>query len=128
MTYGFRLVEALIIGKLILIAQMIGLGKRYERHPLFVSIAVKSILFALFIIVFNVVEQAIRALFRGADLVDAFYSFTDKGLDEILGRTLVLMVTLIPLISFLELARALGPGTLWRLFRSGQEAPRQQPP
>jgi hypothetical protein len=124
-TYGFKLVEALLIGKLILIAQAIGLGRGYERHPLLLSITLKSVLFAMFIIVCNVLEQAIRALFKGADLVQALGSFTDKGLDEMLGRTVVLMMTLVPLIAFLELARVLGPGTLSRLLLSRQETARE---
>ena len=111
LTYGFKLVEALLVGKLILIAQAIGLGRRYERNPLLFSIALKSLLFAIFIIACNVLEQAIRALLKGTDLVQALGSFADKGLDEILGRTLVLMITLVPLVAFL--------GVLSRLWLAG---------
>jgi hypothetical protein len=123
LTYSLKLVEALVVGKLILIAQAIGLGRSYEKRPLLIAIAGKSLLFALFIIGCNVAEQAIRTLFKGADLAQALFSFTDKGLDEMLGRTLVLMIALVPLIAFLELARALGPGTMSRLLFKAQEAP-----
>lgn len=125
-TYGFKLIEALLIGKLILIAEAIGIGRSYERHSLLISITLKSLLFALFIIACNVLEQAIRALFKGADLAQAFGSVADKGLDEMLGRTMVLVIALIPLIAFMELARVLGPGTMSRLLFKAQEASREQ--
>ena len=45
-------------------------------------------------------------------------TFTDKGADEMMARTLVLVIALIPFFAFLELSRVLGPGRLSALFFS----------
>jgi hypothetical protein len=118
LTYGFKLVEALVIAKVILIGEALGLGRNYEQRPLIVSVAVKTFLFTILIIVFTILEHAIEARVHGEPWAQAILSFTDKGVDEMLARTLVLVIALIPFFAFLELNRALGPGKLASLFFS----------
>jgi hypothetical protein len=120
LAYGFKLIEALVIAKVILIADAIGLGRSAERRSLFVSVAWKTVLFSLFIVAFNILEQAVEARVHGEPWSRAILSFTDKGLDEMLARSLVIVIALIPLIAFLELDRALGPGKLRELFFTAQ--------
>ena len=52
--YGFALIEALIIAKVILVGQALGLGRRFEGKPLIVSVIYKSVLFGLFVALFGV--------------------------------------------------------------------------
>lgn len=116
--YGFKLVEALVIAKVILIAEAIGLGRSAEHRSLAVAVAWKTLLFSLFIVAFNILEQAVEARVHGEPWSRAILSFTDKGLDEMLARSLVIVIALIPLLAFLELDRALGTGKLRELFFS----------
>jgi len=118
LTYGFKLIEALVIAKVILIADAIGLGRSAEKRPLMASVAWKTLLFSLFILAFNILEQAVEARVHGEPWSRAILSFTDKGLDEMLARSLVMVIALVPLIAFLELDRALGRGKLRELFFS----------
>jgi hypothetical protein len=122
LAYGFKLVEAMVIAKVILVGEALGLGRRYEQRRLVVSVAVKTILFTLLILAFNVLEHAIEARVHGVPWGRAFLSVAGKGVDEILARTLVLVVALVPLIAFLELGRALGPGRLSALFLSRRQS------
>jgi hypothetical protein len=124
LTYGFKLIEALVIAKVILIGEALGLGRSYEKRPLIVSVAAKTVLFTILILVFNVLEQAVEARIHGMAWGPAFLSFRDKGIDEMLARTLVLVIALIPFFAFLELNRVLGPGKLASLFfsRDGRQA------
>lgn len=115
LSYGFKVVEALIVAKVILIGEAIGIGKRFENRPLIASVAVKSLLFGVFIVAFNILEHVVEALIHKTDVRSALL---ERGLDEMLARTLVLMIALIPLFAFLEIARVLGPGRMSSLFFS----------
>src|SRR5262252_5662387 len=46
--YGIAIVEALVIAKVILIGKAFGLGRRYERGPLILSVIFKSVTFGVF--------------------------------------------------------------------------------
>lgn len=123
LAYGFKLIEALVIAKVILIGEAIGLGRGSEHRPLAVSVAVKTFLFSILIAAFNLLEHAIGGRVHGQSWGQAFMSITDKGMDEMLARTLVLVIALVPFFAFLELNRVLGPGKLSALFfsrRSGE--------
>ena len=45
LTYSFAIINALVIGKVILIAQMAHLGRSYEKKPLYQAIFYKAFLF-----------------------------------------------------------------------------------
>ena len=119
-TYGFKLLEAVLVAKVILIGEALDLGRRSENSPLLVAVAVKTVLFTILILIFNILEQAIEAKVHGEPWARAIASFADKGVDEMLARTLVLVIALIPFFAFLELNRVLGPGTLGVPFFAGQ--------
>jgi hypothetical protein len=121
LAYGFRFIEALVIAKVILLGEAMGLGRASENRPLAVAVAVKTFLFTILVVVFNVLEHGIEERVHGESWVKAFMSITDKGADELLARTLVLVIALIPFFAFLELGRALGPGKLGALFFSRTE-------
>ena len=123
LTYGFKLIEALVIAKVILIGEALGLGRSAEHRPLIVSVAVKTFLFTILILAFNVLEQAVEAHIHGLAWGPAFLAFRDKGIDEMLARTLVLVIALIPFFAFLELSRVLGPGKLQSLFFARDREP-----
>jgi hypothetical protein len=60
--HGFAIVNALILGKAILIAQELEIGKGLERRALVWSVLGKSVLFAILVIAFHISEEAIRAV------------------------------------------------------------------
>src|SRR5215475_3897059 len=55
--YGFALIEALIIAKVILVGRMFGYSRRFENKPLIVPVLYKSILFGVFVLLFGIVEH-----------------------------------------------------------------------
>jgi len=115
LTYGFTVVEALVIGKIILIGEALHLGKRFEHKRLIVSVIFKTIVFGLFIAAFNVLEHVVEALIHKKDWVAAIF---EKDPNEMLARSVVMMVALIPLVTVLEIGRVLGPGKLSAMFFS----------
>jgi hypothetical protein len=113
--YGWALVKALILGKVILIGQLLHLGERFRNRPLLVSILWKTLAFALFIAAFGVLEHVVSALLHHRPLASEFEFNGPQGY-ELLARVQLEAVGLVPLIAFLELGRVLGEGKLHTLL------------
>jgi hypothetical protein len=114
--YGAGVVEALIIAKIILIGQALGLGKRFEDGPLIVAALFKAFLYGILVALFAVLEHVIGGLFHGKDWAAIWETLIGAGKDEILARTLMVFVTFIPFFAFWETGRVLGEGKLFALF------------
>jgi len=114
--YGYALLEAFVIAKVILIGKAIGLDKRTTRRTLALSVLRASVVYGALVAVFSVLEHLIEGLVHGKTLVASFEGLLDKGVYEILGRTLVLFVALLPFFAFWELDRVLGDKKLFELF------------
>jgi len=114
--YGAGLIEALVIGKVILIGQALGLGKQFESGPLIVAALFKAVLYGAFVALFAALEHLVVGLIHGQDLPAIWQSFIGLGKDEILARTLMVVVTFIPFFAFWETNRVLGKGKLFALF------------
>ena len=80
----------------------------------------KSLIFAILLLAFHLVEEAIRAWFEGKPLSEAF---ADLGgtLPGLLSYAAIFFVALIPFFAFREAGRILGNGALWDLFLHSDE-------
>jgi hypothetical protein len=114
--YGAGVVEALIVAKVILIGEAVGLGKRFEHGPLIMAALFKAALYGLFVAIFAVIEHLIEGLAHGKGLVGAWHELLGLGKDEVLARTLMLFATFIPFFAFWETDRVLGEDKLFALF------------
>jgi hypothetical protein len=115
--YWLALIGALILGKVIMIGSAFPLGRWLDDKPLIVPTIYKAILFCAFVLVFRVVEYAIRGLLHGDGLAAALVEFfAQKGIDEVLANLLVVLVTLIPFFAVKELGRVLGRERVAALF------------
>jgi hypothetical protein len=119
--HGFALINALIFGKIILIAQALEVGKSLERRALLWIVLGKSLVFAILLIAFHVVEGAIRAWFQGQPLLAGLADFGGT-LPGLLTYAAIFCVVLIPFFAFQETARILGSNALRDLFiRTGEK-------
>jgi hypothetical protein len=114
--YGFALIKALVLAKVILLGQYVRFAKLFDDRPLIISTLYKVILFSLFALAFDVVEHVIDGLIHGKGPLSAIQEMMSAGCDELLARTLVMLVAFIPLFAFSETARVLGEGKLRDLF------------
>jgi hypothetical protein len=114
--YGAGVIEALILAKVILIGRALGLGRRFEEKPLIVSVLFKSVIFGAFVAVFSVIEHVIDGLAHHETWDVITQHLFSGGRDEILAKTLVVIVTFIPFFGFWEIDRVLGHGKLFELF------------
>jgi hypothetical protein len=111
--YGFAIVNALVIAKIILIGEYARLGRGQEDKPLIISVLWKAFLFGLLVAAFHILEESVKRL--------AFHERISMRIDEMLLRNLVVFSFLIPFFAFWELRRVLGEGKLFDLFFRGRQ-------
>jgi hypothetical protein len=113
--YGFAIINALVLAKIILIGEYIRLGKKHESKPLILAVLYKAFLFSLLVAAFHILEESVKRL--------VFQIQIGFRVDEMLLRNLVVFSFLIPFFAFWELRRVLGEGKLFDLFfRRRQES------
>ena len=114
--YGVGLVNALVLAKVMLVADDLRLGEWHGQRPLIYPVLLRSILFAIVFIVFDVIEKMLIGVLHGKAVADSIETFGGGG---ILGGTLVaiiIAIALVPFFAFVELSRLMDPGELTRIF------------
>jgi len=114
--YGFAVIEALILAKVIMIGAVFRLGRGLEDKPLIYPTLYKTVVFTLFVGVFTLIEHAIKGLWRGKGLAGGLVDLLGKGHHELLAGCLVTFVAFIPFFAFRELGRVLGEDKIRVLF------------
>ena len=117
--YGVSLIEALILGKVIMIGDVLRLGRGLETKPLIYATLYKTTVFCVLVAVFKIVEHGIKGLWKGEGFVKGAAEMVTNGFQELLANTLVVFVALLPFFAFRELGRMLGRKTIWDLFFRG---------
>ena len=121
--YGFSVIKALILAKVVLVAEKLRLGRGWEDKPLIVPTLYKSLLFTLCVALFGVVESMIRSFIHGKGLTGAVDELMSQYTYEWLAEALVVFFTFIPFFAVRELSRVLGAGKISTLFfRRGEAA------
>lgn len=114
--FGIAAVKALIIGKFILIGKAVKAGSRFSSRVLLVRIIWKSLIFLLLLLVFTVIEHIVLGWFHGHTVGNTVATLTTRSWLELLAPSVVMLLVLIPMISFEEIDRALGRGKLRRML------------
>jgi len=114
--YGFAVIEALILAKVIMIGAVFRLGRGLEQKPLIYPTLYKTAVFVVFVGIFTVLEHVIKGLWNGKELAELFGNFLGKGPNELLANSLVVFVAFIPYFGVKELGRVLGQDKILALF------------
>jgi hypothetical protein len=114
--YGFALIEAFVLGKVILIGSLMRLDRGLESKPLILSTLFRTVVFTVFVAGFKIIEHGVVGLFRKGDFMAGVGEVFGKGQHEILANTLMLFVALLPFFAFKELERVLGRDQIRSLF------------
>ena len=121
--YGIALIEAMVIAKVVLIGRVFGFTRRFDHLPLIVPVVYKSLLFALLVLAFGVLEKTIDGLIHGEGIAGGLHRIADVGGYEIGARALMLTVALVPFFAFSEIGRVMGLSRLVAMFFARREAP-----
>lgn len=114
--YGIPLVEAAVLAKVIMVGDLVRLGHRMEHQPLIVSAVFRTVMFSVWVALFNVAEATILGLIHGKGPAAGIHEITARGWDELLSRCVVIFAAFVPFFSFKELERVLGTEELRAMF------------
>jgi fumarate reductase subunit C len=117
--YGFALVNALILGKVMLIAEDLHFADWFKDRPLIYPILCKAVAFSILFLVFDVVEEVLVGIFKGKTIGESIPSIGGGSLSGVFFVGIILAVALIPFFAFREVGRAIGERALHSLMFTG---------
>jgi hypothetical protein len=121
--YGAAIVEAMVLGKVIMLGDMLGLSRRmFRNRPLILPTLYKAVVFSFFVAIFAIVEGTVSGWFKGRGWAGWFDEMRDGGKYEFLARCVMLFVVFIPYFGFKELGNIFGEGKLGKLFFRSHQA------
>jgi len=103
--FGFALINALVITKVIMIGEYARLGRRHENKPVLISAVWKAFVFGLLVYAFHIVEEAIKRLIHGGEPAALP---REIRFDQLASRSIVVFCIFIPLFAFREIRRVMG--------------------
>jgi hypothetical protein len=123
LSQGFALINAAILAKVMLVAEALKLGRRFDHLPLIYPIAYKSALFAATFIVFHGLEEIVIALFAGRPVAASIPAIGGVTWTGVIFVWAIMTVSLLPFFALREIGRLLGERRLWALmFHHGAAA------
>ena len=114
--HGFALINALALGKVMLVAKDLHLGEQFDEAPLIYPTLFKSAFFAAVLACFKFLEEAAINLYRGGSLHQRLSDLGGGTWKGTLTLTMLVFVVLVPFVGFGELQRVLGEGKLRQVF------------
>jgi hypothetical protein len=119
--WGIAVIKALILAKFMLIGDALKLGDRFNTRPLIWPTLHKAVAFAVLLLVFDIIEEAVVGLFHGRLVAASLNELFGIRLEETLADVLIMLLVLVPYFAFRVLGEALGQGRLTRMFFVARE-------
>lgn len=113
MSYGFAIINALVIGKVILMGEMVHFGSELDNRPLYQTALYKAFMFTLLALAFHFVEEFVKRLIHGGGPGGVL---REIRINDLIARSIVVFCTFIPLFAFMDLRRMLGEDEFYGLF------------
>lgn len=120
--FGFGIIKALVLAKVMLIGDEMKLGKRLNSQPLVYSVVGRSGLFTLLFVTFDFLEQIVRAIFEGREIIQSISAPGGSLLGSVIIAT-IMCVMLIPYFVVDGLRRRIGAKKLKELLFSQETIP-----
>ena len=121
--HGEALINALALGKVMLVAQELHFAERFKGRPLIYSTLFKSVAFASVLGCFKIVEEICIGLFHGESAGQSIAEVGGGTLNGILAMMAILAVLLVPFFAFTELRDIFGKEKLAGLFFTSGRLP-----
>jgi len=116
MHYWFPVIEAAVLAKVIIIGDLLRLGRRMDQQPLIIPTLYRTVVFSLWIAGFNLLEATLRGLLHRQGLRGGLEELANKDWHEWLAGCVVSFVAFIPFFAFKQLELVLGKDRLRPLF------------
>jgi hypothetical protein len=122
---GFAIFNALILAKVMLVAEDLDLGRWLQRRPLIYPILHESLLLTALFIGFHVVEHLVIGLVKGESLAASIPHIGGGGLAGLACVAAILFISLLPFFAFKHISREVGESRIKEmLFGTSSKSPR----
>jgi hypothetical protein len=105
---GFAVVQALVLGKFVLIGDALKAGHRDTANPLLHRVAWRSLAMLGVLVVFKILEEVIVALVHGKPLATLVEELAARPVWVTLAPVFLMLLILIPMITAAEIHRTVG--------------------
>jgi hypothetical protein len=120
--YGFAAINAIILGKVMLVAEDVNFANRFFRNlfftnsPLVYVIVFKSVAFTLLFFVFDIVEEVLVGGLKGKTVAESFPNIGGGSPRGIFFMIVVITVLLSPFFAYREVSKVIGEHELHSLM------------
>ncbi len=123
--YGFALLNALILAKIMLIAEGLNFADRFKGWPLVYPIIYKALAFTILLICAYIAEEVIVGMLRGKTALQGVPDIGGGSIGGFMSVGIIMCVALTPFFAFREIGRVFGEAELRALlFTRGAKAAR----
>ena len=122
---GLDLVKALVLAKVMLVADSLRMGVRFRRGPLIVPILGRSVLFAILFFVVDILEKVLEGAFHHQSVAESLPTY-GGGLVGAMLSGIIVSFALGPFFAFEEIDVRLGEGKLGAMLFGLEETPRRE--
>jgi len=88
--YWAPVIEAAILAKVVMIGDVLHMGRRFQNRPLAVTTLYRTVVFSVLVVLFSFAEHIIGALIHGKPAADGIAEIANKGVDEVLAWCVVI--------------------------------------
>jgi hypothetical protein len=117
---GAALVKALVLGKFILIGEALKPGTRVAARTIVHRVALRTVGMFVVLVVLKLLEELVIGWAHGQGAAGTVRELAGQTWLQLLGPALLMLLILIPLMTAIELDRALGKSGLWGLLRGSE--------
>ena len=114
--FGYAAIKALVLGKFVVMGHWFGVGERRRSWPLIRTILYRSLMLWLFLIALWLLEHLVEALVNERSLMAALADVLNIYLYQMLTRSLLVLLMLLPYVALRQVGRTMGPGGLQRML------------
>jgi hypothetical protein len=113
---GFAVINALVLAKIMFIAEALHVADNLKHKPLIYPIVYKSAAFSLILMSFHVIEEVVKGMWHGKPATETITVLSGGSLEEILVVGLIMFVVLMPFFAVREIGRDIGEDKLLEQF------------
>jgi hypothetical protein len=114
--FGTAIVQALLVGKFIMIGDAVGLGESRRPRRMAFTLLAKAVFYLLFLMVLSAAEEIITGLIHGRTVMASILGLWGGTLLQVFATSLLMLLILVPYLAFRELATVIGPERLRALL------------
>jgi len=114
--FGLALGKALLLGKFILIGEVLGTGTRIKVPTLVHRIAWRAVAMLVVLLIFKVLEELIVGMFKSVSVAELLAELAERSWLSLIAPPLLMLLILVPMIAAIELSHVLGKDGLKKLL------------